>query len=407
MRRSVKRRRRRPPAAPAPATPGGGFRAGGGAELEAREEKVVYSRSQLSLADSTKALGDAFKLFMPRSTEFMSSDAELWSFLCSLKHQFSPHILRSKDVYGYSSCRALVPDPPPPPAARGQTRRPPARRRRRGARAAAARRRGSPPSPPPPAPEDSCPAKPAAPGPCFGGRTLEEIWRAATPTLTTFPTIRVGGDVWGERSLAAARRRARQVLRVNLEPVVRLRRFPVPRAWVGAPAPQPLRPGTASAWRDKQVTVECLQIRPGPRPLVHFTGEEAPDGLSRPASPGCGAAVWDSGAGVPSAASQHRVFGGRRQMDPQGRSPFFLTPDWDVSRTIGADPFSPFWTLYLTGLEVLRSHSFSKGIWFRACVIKLEFTCCSSTSLLPLFSFLTATPLSGGRLNMFFWKVLH
>ena len=87
-----------------------------------------------------------------------------------------------------------------------------------------------PPPPLPPAPEDSRSPKPAAPGPCFGGRTLEEIWRAATPTLTTFPTIRVGGDVWGERSLAAARRRARQVLRVNLEPVVRLRRFPVPRA---------------------------------------------------------------------------------------------------------------------------------------------------------------------------------
>ncbi|KAI5194342.1 Coiled-Coil Domain-Containing Protein 71L [Manis pentadactyla] len=216
MRRSVKRRRRRPAA-----VPGGGFRAGGGAGLEAREEKVVYSRSQLSLADSTKALGDAFKLFMPRSTEFMSSDAELWSFLCSLKHQFSPHILRSKDVYGYSSCRALVPDPPPPPAARGSARRPgpgaaAARRRRRGARAAAARRRKRPP---PFAAEESCPAKPPAPEPCFGGRTLEEIWRAATPTLTTFPTIRVGGDVWGERSLAAARRRARQVLRVNLEPV--------------------------------------------------------------------------------------------------------------------------------------------------------------------------------------------
>uniref|UniRef100_A0A8D2DUK7 Coiled-coil domain containing 71 like n=1 Tax=Sciurus vulgaris TaxID=55149 RepID=A0A8D2DUK7_SCIVU len=235
MRRSVKRRRRRPPAA---AAQGGGFRTGGGAGLEAREEKVVYSRSQLSLADSTKALGDAFKLFMPRSTEFMSSDAELWSFLCSLKHQFSPHILRSKDVYGYASCRALVPDPPDPPTARGLTRRPApraaARRRRRGARAAAAGRRRPrlppPPPPPPPAPEDSCPVKPVAPGPCFGGRTLEEIWRAATPTLTTFPTIRVGGDVWGERSLAAARRKARQVLRVDLEPVVRLRRFPVPRA---------------------------------------------------------------------------------------------------------------------------------------------------------------------------------
>ncbi|XP_012666965.1 coiled-coil domain-containing protein 71L [Otolemur garnettii] len=234
MRRSVKRRRRRPPAAPVAAAQGGGFRAGGGAGLEAREEKVVYSRSQLSLADSTKALGDAFKLFMPCSTEFMSSDAELWSFLCSLKHQFSPHILRSKDVYGYSSCRALVPDPPALPAARGQTRRPgsrsAARRRRRGARATAALRRKPPPPPLPPAPEENCPVKPVSPGPCFGGRTLEEIWRAATPTLTTFPTIRVGSDVWGERSLAAARHRARQVLRVNLEPTVRLRRFPVPRA---------------------------------------------------------------------------------------------------------------------------------------------------------------------------------
>ncbi|XP_051704784.1 coiled-coil domain-containing protein 71L [Oryctolagus cuniculus] len=239
MRRNVKRRRRRPLAAPAAAARCGGLSAGGGVALEAREEKVVYSRSQLSLADSTKALGDAFKLFMPRSTEFMSSDAELWSFLCSLKHQFSPHILRSKDVYGYSSCRALVPDPPVPPAARGPPRRPApraaARRRRRGVRAAAAGRRKPPlpppPPPPPPAAEETSPAQPAAaPGPCFGGRTLEEIWRAATPTLTTFPTIRVGGDVWGDRSLAAARRRARQVLRVNLEPVVRLRRFPVPRA---------------------------------------------------------------------------------------------------------------------------------------------------------------------------------
>ncbi|KAM6202288.1 coiled-coil domain-containing protein 71L [Rhynchocyon petersi] len=232
MRRSVKRRRRRPPAAPAAAARGGSLRAGGGAGLEAREEKVVYSRSQLSLADSTKALGDAFKLFMPRSTEFMSSDAELWSFLCSFKHQFSPHILRSKDVYGYSSCRALVPDPPPLPAARGQKRRSAsgaaARRRRRRAQASAPRGRKLPP-PPPPAPEESCPAQPVALDPCFGGRTLEEIWRAATPTLTTFPTIRVGSDVWGERSLAAARRRARQVLQVNLEPVVRLRRFPVPR----------------------------------------------------------------------------------------------------------------------------------------------------------------------------------
>ncbi|KAG8142647.1 hypothetical protein E2320_005850 [Naja naja] len=42
----------------------------------------------------------------------MSSEAELWDFLCSLRHEFSPVILRSKDVYGYASCRAVVPDLP-------------------------------------------------------------------------------------------------------------------------------------------------------------------------------------------------------------------------------------------------------------------------------------------------------
>ncbi|XP_028934037.2 coiled-coil domain-containing protein 71L [Ornithorhynchus anatinus] len=208
-RRPARRRRRRP------------MRCGGPGPREA-EEKVVYSRSQLSLAGSTRALGDAFKLFMPRSTEFMSSDAELWSFLCSLKHQFSPRILRSKDVYGYSSCRALVPDPAPAPlpapaAAPGGTRR----RRRRGP--AARPRRAAAPAAPAPAPAPA-PAAPAAP---FGGRSLEEIWRAATPSLTAFPTVRVGGDVWARRGLAAARRRARRVLGVDLDPVVRLRRFPV------------------------------------------------------------------------------------------------------------------------------------------------------------------------------------
>lgn len=217
MRRGVKRRRRRPRAAW-----GGGYGAEGGAGLEALEEKVVYSRSQLSLAGSTEALGDAFKLFMPSSTEFMSSEAELWSFLCSLKHQFSPHILRSKDVYGYSSCRALVPDPPAPDSRPPRRPRPRAtpRRRRRGARAAADTRRPRP---------AAAAAEPGPPASSFGGRTLEEIWRAATPTLTSFPTIRVGDDVWGERSLAVARRRASQVLRVDLDPVVRLRRFPVHR----------------------------------------------------------------------------------------------------------------------------------------------------------------------------------
>ncbi|NWT01555.1 CC71L protein, partial [Mionectes macconnelli] len=61
----------------------------------------------------------------------------------------------------------------------------------------------------------------------FGGKSLEEIWKAATPRLTTFPTIRVRGSVWNPRSLAAARRRAQRILGVDLSPVVRVRRFPV------------------------------------------------------------------------------------------------------------------------------------------------------------------------------------
>ncbi|NWZ80585.1 CC71L protein, partial [Poecile atricapillus] len=61
----------------------------------------------------------------------------------------------------------------------------------------------------------------------FGGKSLEEIWKAATPRLTTFPTIRVRGSMWNRRSLAAARRRAQRILGVDLSPVVRVRRFPV------------------------------------------------------------------------------------------------------------------------------------------------------------------------------------
>ncbi|XP_069657934.1 coiled-coil domain-containing protein 71L [Haliaeetus albicilla] len=233
--------------------------------LEGEAEKVVYSRSQVSFA-GTKALGDALKLFMPKSTEFMSSDSELWNFLCSLKHEFSPVILRSKDVYGYASCRAVVPDPPPPSAERprrraGKRRLPPAdakrraaaaggsgkrrRRRRRRRRRGRERQRQAAAAPaadgprgggeaaaalePPGEEADSergSPAEGAAWEP-FGGKSLEEIWKAATPRLTTFPTIRVRGSVWSRRSLAAARRRAQQILGVDLSPVVRVRRFPV------------------------------------------------------------------------------------------------------------------------------------------------------------------------------------
>ncbi|XP_077194272.1 coiled-coil domain-containing protein 71L [Paroedura picta] len=254
-------------------------------------EKVVHSRSQVLFSGGgTKALGDAFKLLVPKSTEFMSSDTELWNFLCSLKHQFSPVILRSKDVYGYASCRAVVPDIPRGlatarrkcrpwrrAAARGRRLRATAAARGGGgggggggakraakkrclegaavpaAAAAAAAPQATPsevaflgrgareepwqqqqPRPglaKPRAPAASLPSSPpalprAAPP---QGRALEEIWRAATPRLTAFPTIRVRGSVWNQRSLEANRRRAQRILRVNLAPVVRMSRFPLAR----------------------------------------------------------------------------------------------------------------------------------------------------------------------------------
>ncbi|XP_046953739.1 uncharacterized protein LOC124525403 [Lynx rufus] len=196
-----------------------------------------------------------------------------------------------------------------PHEARLQTCRPAARRRRHGARMVAVRQRKVLP-PPPPSRADSSHRKPAAPGPCFGGRTLEESGRAATQTLTTLPTIHVVGDVWVESSLAEARRHARQVLGVNLAPVVRLCRFPVPGLQMRATAARPLSPGTGCAWRDEPV-------RAGPASPSALYGRRRTR-RSRPAPPGCGAAFWDSGAAVPSAASQHRVCGGRRPLDRKG-----------------------------------------------------------------------------------------
>ncbi|XP_060634353.2 coiled-coil domain-containing protein 71L [Anolis sagrei] len=170
-------------------------------------EKVVHSRAQaLSRGGAAKALGDAFKLLVPKSTEFMSSDAELWNFLCSLRHEFSPVILRSKDVYGYASCRAVVPDPPPhSPPHGGRPRRAAARRGRQGARGAAGRsrrrRRGV--------------KRPRE----------EEEETEGRPADAFFPALKVRGSIWNRRSLEAARRKAQRLFRVDLAPFVRLHRL--------------------------------------------------------------------------------------------------------------------------------------------------------------------------------------
>lgn len=49
--------------------------------------------------------------------------------------------------------------------------------------------------------EESCLVKFVAPGFCFGGRILEEIWRVVILMLIIFFIICVGSDVWGECSL--------------------------------------------------------------------------------------------------------------------------------------------------------------------------------------------------------------
>ncbi|XP_040325038.1 uncharacterized protein LOC121026227 [Herpailurus yagouaroundi] len=195
------------------------------------------------------------------------------------------------------------------PEARVRTRRPAARRRRHGARTVAVGQRKVPP-PPPLSPEDSSFRKPAVPAPCSGGRSLETSGRAATPTLTTLPTIRVVGDVWVQSSLAEAQRQACQVLGVNLAPVVRLCRFPLPGREMRATAARPLSPGTGCAWRDEPARV-------GPAFPSALYGRRSTR-RSWPAPPGCSAAFWDSGEAVPSAASQPRICGGRRPLDRKG-----------------------------------------------------------------------------------------
>ncbi|XP_026557194.1 coiled-coil domain-containing protein 71L [Pseudonaja textilis] len=226
-------------------------------------EKVVHSRSQVLFCSSgggggTQALGDALKLLLPRSTAFMSSEAELWDFLCSLRHEFSPVILRSKDVYGYASCRAVVPDLPGAWAqekedgekeeeagrassssrsssrrgggggtAANQGKRPPsdAKNRRGGggssAKRAAKKQRSSHDG------RDPMLCAPARWTPSQGS-SPEPLPDPVPPILAAFPPpVKVRGDIWKRRTLEAALRRAQRLLRVDLAPVVRLRRIPL------------------------------------------------------------------------------------------------------------------------------------------------------------------------------------
>ncbi|XP_041110765.1 coiled-coil domain-containing protein 71L-like [Polyodon spathula] len=275
------------------------------------KEKVVFSRSKVCL-EGTRALEEAFELFVPWPKDFTPSSDGMWDFLCSFKHEgFSPVILRSKDVYGYSSCRSVVPDKNATGVKRvkglanAKKKAPGLRRERkkkRGRKSKKPNTRGlgnvfnfletvtnsscaaanlpssvvsnlpktvSRPNSPvfesnamcivsnPPiidSPEtvsnspftalesletasvssdstlpESLEANSLDTGIVYCQRTLEEIWRAATPKIITVKTVVVKDDVSSEKNTAAARRRAEKLMHLNLTPVLKLRRLNMPQ----------------------------------------------------------------------------------------------------------------------------------------------------------------------------------
>ncbi|KAL6071387.1 hypothetical protein STEG23_006235 [Scotinomys teguina] len=87
------------------------------------EEKAVHSWSRISTAGK-KALEEALLVFNPMSQDLSATEAQLVAFLQGLRDDgFQPTILRSGDVYGYSSCTA---NPPSQTKLQARTTNPPA-----------------------------------------------------------------------------------------------------------------------------------------------------------------------------------------------------------------------------------------------------------------------------------------
>ncbi|XP_054036156.1 coiled-coil domain-containing protein 71 [Dryobates pubescens] len=73
------------------------------------EEKAVHSWSRISSAGQ-KVLEESLRVFNPMSKDLSDTETQLVAFIQSLKEEgYQPTILRSKDVYGYSSCTADTP----------------------------------------------------------------------------------------------------------------------------------------------------------------------------------------------------------------------------------------------------------------------------------------------------------
>ncbi|XP_032997284.1 coiled-coil domain-containing protein 71 [Lacerta agilis] len=78
-------------------------------EADNAEEKAVHSWSRISSAGQ-KALEEALRVFNPMSRDLSDTETQLVAFLQGLREEgYQPTILRSKDVYGYSSCTARMP----------------------------------------------------------------------------------------------------------------------------------------------------------------------------------------------------------------------------------------------------------------------------------------------------------
>ncbi|NWZ46540.1 coiled-coil domain-containing protein 71 [Haliaeetus albicilla] len=73
------------------------------------EEKAVHSWSRISSAGQ-KVLEEALRVFNPMSKDLSDTETQLVAFIQGLKEEgYQPTVLRSKDVYGYSSCTADTP----------------------------------------------------------------------------------------------------------------------------------------------------------------------------------------------------------------------------------------------------------------------------------------------------------
>ncbi|XP_042306842.1 coiled-coil domain-containing protein 71 [Sceloporus undulatus] len=78
-------------------------------EVDNVEEKAVHSWSRIASAGQ-KALEEALRVFNPMSKDLSDTETQLVAFLQGLREEgYQPTILRSKDVYGYSSCTAKMP----------------------------------------------------------------------------------------------------------------------------------------------------------------------------------------------------------------------------------------------------------------------------------------------------------